>query len=65
MNGLQNLRRGVPLHLWPPSFQADYMYYQGGELSFGKTTMHGADLEIIDADPKDPFDFFLAYLRYV
>lgn len=44
-----------------PSFQADhYMYYQGGELSFGKTTMHGADLEIIDAHPKAPFDFFLA-----
>jgi hypothetical protein len=44
-----------------PSLKADhYMYYQGGELSFGKTTMHGADLEIIDADPKDPFDFFLA-----
>jgi hypothetical protein len=44
-----------------PSYKADhYMYYQGGELSFGKTTMHGADLEIIDADPKDPFDFFLA-----
>jgi hypothetical protein len=44
-----------------PSYKADhYMYYKGGELSFGKTTMHGADLEIIDADPKDPFDFFLA-----
>ena len=44
-----------------PSYKADhYMYYQGGELSFGKTTMHGADLKIIDADPKDPFDFFLA-----
>lgn len=38
-----------------PSYKADhYMYYQGGELSFGKTTMHGADLEIIDADPKAP-----------
>jgi hypothetical protein len=43
-----------------PSFKADhYLYYQGGELSFGKSTMHGADLQIIDADPKDPFDFFL------
>lgn len=44
-----------------PSFKADhYLYYQGGELSFGKSTMHGADLQIIDADPKDPFDFYLA-----
>ena len=37
-----------------------YMYFSGGELSFGKLTMHGADLQIIDDDPKDPFDFFLA-----
>jgi hypothetical protein len=47
--------------LSPPFSKAkSYMFYQGGELSFGKITMHGADLQIIDADPKDPFDFFLA-----
>jgi hypothetical protein len=41
-----------------------YMFFRGGELSFGKLTMHGADLQIIDADPKDPFQFFLSkYLR--
>jgi hypothetical protein len=39
-----------------------YMFYSGGELSFGKLTMHGADLQIVDADPKDPFDFF--FTRY-
>ena len=47
--------------LSPPFSKAkNYMFYKGGELSFGKITMHGADLQIIDADPKDPFDFFLA-----
>lgn len=44
-----------------PSFPnaEHYMFFRGGELSFGKLTMHGADLQIIDADPKDPFQFFL------
>jgi len=47
--------------LKPPFPKADhYMFYRGGELSFGKMTMHGADLQIIDAEPKDPFHFFLA-----
>jgi hypothetical protein len=35
------------------------MYYRGGVLRFGKLTMTGADLLIVDADPRDPFDFFL------
>lgn len=48
---------GKKLHPSIPSAE-HYMYYSGGELSFGKLTMHGADLQIIDADPKDPFDFF-------
>ncbi|MFL6197748.1 MAG: hypothetical protein ACJ76J_01090 [Thermoanaerobaculia bacterium] len=45
-----------------PSFPdaEHYMFFRGGELSFGKLTMHGADLQIIDADPKDPFQFFLS-----
>jgi hypothetical protein len=44
-----------------PSFPKarNYMFMSGGILSFGKLTMNGADLQIIDADPKDPFDFFL------
>ena len=47
--------------LKPPFPKADhYMFYRGGELSFGKMTMHGADLQIIDADSKDPFNFYLA-----
>jgi hypothetical protein len=42
---------------------AHYMYYKGGELSFGKLTMHGADLQIIDKDPKDPFQFYFAQYK--
>jgi len=35
----------------------NYLYYRGGMLRFGKLTMTNADLKIIDANPKDPFDF--------
>jgi hypothetical protein len=37
----------------------NYMYYRGGTLRFGKLTMHDTDLLIMDAEPEDPFDFFL------
>jgi hypothetical protein len=37
----------------------NYMYYRGGVLRFGKLTMHDTDLLIMDAEPEDPFDFFL------
>lgn len=44
----------------PPEPAAEnYMFYRGGVLTFGKLFMVGADLQIIDADPSDPFDFFL------
>ena len=39
----------------------NYMYYQGGTLAFGKLTMKNTGMEIVDADPSDPFDFFLDY----
>jgi hypothetical protein len=38
----------------------NYLYFSGGVLRFGKLTMTAADLELIDADPSDPFDFFPA-----
>ena len=37
----------------------NYMFYRGGVLRFGKLTMHDTDLLILDAEPEDPFDFFL------
>lgn len=38
----------------------NYIYFAGGDITFGKLTMHGADLQLIDMDPRDPFDFFPA-----
>jgi hypothetical protein len=35
----------------------NYVHYRGGMIRFGKLTMTNADLKIIDANPKDPFDF--------
>jgi hypothetical protein len=43
----------------PDSKAPNYMFYRGGVLRFGKLTMHDADMMIVDAEPKDPFDFFL------
>ncbi len=35
----------------------NYLYYHGGTVQFGKLTMKNADMKIVDANPKDPFDF--------
>jgi hypothetical protein len=36
----------------------NYLYFHGGSVRFGKLTMSDADLQLVDADPADPFDFF-------
>jgi hypothetical protein len=41
----------------------NYMSYQGAQLRFGKLIMTDADLVLIDMDPRDPFDFYLARYR--
>lgn len=41
----------------------NYMAYRGSQLRFGKLIMTDADLILIDLDPRDPFDFFLAHYR--
>jgi hypothetical protein len=38
----------------------NYISFSGGIIRFGKLTMSDADLQLIDADPRDPFDFFPA-----
>jgi hypothetical protein len=43
----------------PDSAAANYMYFRGGTLRFGKLTMTDTDLEILDDNPADPFDFSL------
>jgi hypothetical protein len=48
---------GTPL---PPARAAgpkNYMHYVGNVLRFGRLTMANTDLEIVDDDPADPFEF--------
>ncbi len=44
-----------PLH--PPETARNYMYFRGGTLHFGKLFMVDADMEIIDLDPSNVFQF--------
>ena len=39
----------------------NYLYFYGGSIRFGKLTMSDSDMQLIDADPRDPFDFFPAH----
>ncbi len=39
------------------SSATNYMRFRGGTLRFGKLFMVGADMQIIDSDQHDPFDF--------
>jgi hypothetical protein len=45
--------------LRPPDPRArNYVYFSSGTIRFGKLTMSDADLQLIDADMRDAFDFF-------
>jgi hypothetical protein len=44
-----------------PVAAPNYVYFQGGTIRFGKLYMVKSDLLTIDADPRDPFDFYLDY----
>jgi len=37
----------------------NFIAIRGGRLRFGKLTMNDSDLDLLDADTADPFDFFL------
>lgn len=44
----------------PPAWRSsspNHVHWRGGDLSFGKLTMIETDLELVDQDPADPFDF--------
>jgi hypothetical protein len=41
----------------------NYMAYRDGNLRFGKLSMQDADLILIDADPRDSFDFYLDHYK--
>ena len=38
----------------------NYLFFRGGRLRFGRLEMRDTELQIIDLDPSDPFDLFLA-----
>jgi hypothetical protein len=47
--------------LTPPDPKArNYIYFSGSSIRFGKLTMAGSDLQLIDADERDAFDFYPA-----
>jgi hypothetical protein len=46
-------------HLPPEPKAPNYMFFRGGVLRFGKLTMTDTDLLIVDAEPRNRFDFFL------
>ena len=35
------------------------MDYRGGTLRMGKLLMVDADMQVVDTDPRDPFDFYI------
>jgi hypothetical protein len=54
---VQVFGQGTRQRMSPPATAKNYIYWRGGSLSFGKLTMSATDLELIDEDPSDPFDF--------
>jgi len=40
------------------SQKENYISYRGGSIRLGRLIMVDADLQIVDADPRDPFDFY-------
>ena len=60
---VQSFGPAEPAGAKPPRGSAraapNYMYFRGGTLRFGRLTMADADLEIVDNDPGNPFDFSL------
>ena len=50
----------APLPAPPDQSSRNYIFFSGEVIRFGRLTMNPARLQLIDADPKDPFDFFPA-----
>jgi len=47
-----------PLPPRPDPASRNYIFFSGSVITFGHLTMTPADLQLIDSDPGDPFDFF-------
>jgi len=44
----------------PDSTAPNYLFFRGGRLRFGRLEMRDTQLQILDLDPSDPFDLYLA-----
>jgi hypothetical protein len=42
----------------PAAGAANHLWFRGGTIRIGRMTQTNADLRILDADPRDPFDFY-------
>jgi hypothetical protein len=51
-------RHQADLQLPDPN-EKNYMYFRGGSIRMGKLLMPDADMQVVDTDPTDPFDFYL------
>ena len=51
--------RHLPPLQAPHPEEKNYMYYRHGTLRMGKLLMVDADMQVVDTDPRDPFDFFI------
>lgn len=56
---VQTFGSGEARRLTLPAISRNHIYWRGGQLSFGKLTMTDTDLELVDEDPSDPFDFWV------
>ena len=57
---VQTFGPGPGGRLQPAAISKNHIYWRGGSMRFGKLTMGGTDLELIDQDQNDPFDFSVA-----
>jgi hypothetical protein len=54
---IQVFGSGTRQAISPAAMAKNHIYWRGGQLSFGKLTMTETDLELVDEDPRDAFDF--------
>jgi len=54
---IQVFGSGAARTISPTATAKNHIYWRGGQLAFGKLTMTETDLELVDEDPQDSFDF--------
>jgi hypothetical protein len=54
---IQTFGSGASRPISPHANAKNHIYWRGGQLAFGKLTMTETDLELVDEDPRDAFDF--------